>query len=317
MPEQIAAFCADKRAVLVIEEGQPEFIEQDIATQLRRADLQTRLHGKDLLPMGGEYTAEILLKGLTAFAAEHLPLLDLSSAQRFSTELAEVRERALVELGGGVPARPPNFCTGCPERPVFAALKLVERDTGKLHISTDIGCHSFATFEPFSFGNSILGYGMSMASSAAVKNFSAEVLVLSLGFDIYELDPQSKVAVTREGFARLGECIRGLGLPCVIVQEGGYHLETLDSNAQAFFSGPQAWATEDLGYTPLFPAITGGIFEFGFTDAIQQMWAAFVDELAGGDAKGFGCATPAEAADHHAVFVGHQGIGVGLAPALF
>lgn len=66
---------------------------------------------------------------------------------------------------------------------------------------------------------------------AAVKNFSAEVLVLSLGFDIYELDPQSKVAVTREGFARLGECIRRLGLPCVIVQEGGYHLETLDSNA--------------------------------------------------------------------------------------
>ncbi|MGQ3082020.1 MAG: thiamine pyrophosphate-dependent enzyme [Hydrogenophaga sp.] len=181
VPEQIAAFCADKRAVLVIEEGQPEFIEQDIATQLRRADLQTRLHGKDLLPMGGEYTAEILLKGLTAFAAEHLPLLDLSPANRFSTELAEVRVRALAVLGGGVPARPPNFCTGCPERPVFAALKLVERDVGKLHISTDIGCHSFATFEPFSFGNSILGYGMSMASSAAVKNFSAKRPVAIMG----------------------------------------------------------------------------------------------------------------------------------------
>jgi hypothetical protein len=65
--------------------------------------------------------------------------------------------------------------------------------------------------------------------------------------------------------------------------------------------GPQAWATEDLGYTPLFPAITGGIFEFGFTDAIQQMWAAFIDELAGGDAHGFPCATPDEAAAHHAV----------------
>ena len=67
VPGQITAFCASKRAVLVIEEGQPEFIEQDIATMLRRADLQTRLHGKDLLPMGGEYTAEILLKGMTAF----------------------------------------------------------------------------------------------------------------------------------------------------------------------------------------------------------------------------------------------------------
>jgi len=181
VPEQIAAFCAGKRAVLVIEEGQPEFIEQDIATQLRRADLQTRLHGKDLLPMGGEYTAEILLKGITAFASEHLPTLDTSAAARFTTELAEVRERALAELGGGVPARPPNFCTGCPERPVFAALKLVEREVGRLHISTDIGCHSFATFEPFSFGNSILGYGMSMASSAAVKNFSAKRPIAIMG----------------------------------------------------------------------------------------------------------------------------------------
>ena len=44
------------------------------------------------------------------------------------------------------------------------------------------------------------------------------VLVLSLGFDIFELDPQSKVAVTREGFGVLGERIRSLGLPCLIVQ---------------------------------------------------------------------------------------------------
>ncbi|MFJ3470725.1 histone deacetylase family protein [Pseudomonas sp. NPDC090201] len=82
-------------------------------------------------------------------------------------------------------------------------------------------------------------------SLAAVRDFQADALVLSLGFDIYELDPQSKVAVTREGFARLGERIRSLGLPCVIVQEGGYHLETLESNATAFFDSPQAWRLAD------------------------------------------------------------------------
>jgi acetoin utilization deacetylase AcuC-like enzyme len=75
----------------------------------------------------------------------------------------------------------------------------------------------------------------------AITAFGAEVLVLSLGFDIYELDPQSKVAVTTQGFARLGERVRSLGLPCVIIQEGGYHLETLEDNAHAFFVGPQAW----------------------------------------------------------------------------
>ena len=75
----------------------------------------------------------------------------------------------------------------------------------------------------------------------AVKDFGAEVLVLSLGFDIYELDPQSKVAVTTEGFAALGERIRALRMPCVIVQEGGYHLESLEANAQAFFSQKGDW----------------------------------------------------------------------------
>lgn len=65
--------------------------------------------------------------------------------------------------------------------------------------------------------------------------------------------------------------------------------------------GAQTWQVEDLGYQSLFPAITGGIFEFGFADAIQQMWAAFLDELAGGDARGFHCATPDEARDHHAI----------------
>ncbi|MDP4573387.1 histone deacetylase family protein [Pseudomonas sp. LPH60] len=77
---------------------------------------------------------------------------------------------------------------------------------------------------------------------AAVRAFGAEVLVLSLGFDIYELDPQSKVAVTRDGFAILGQRIRSLGLPCLIVQEGGYHLDSLEDNARAFFADSAAWS---------------------------------------------------------------------------
>lgn len=77
---------------------------------------------------------------------------------------------------------------------------------------------------------------------SAVQDFAAQVLVLSLGFDIYELDPQSKVAVTRDGFATLGQRIRSLGLPCLIVQEGGYHLESLEDNARAFFADSAAWA---------------------------------------------------------------------------
>ena len=68
-----------------------------------------------------------------------------------------------------------------------------------------------------------------------------------------------------------------------------------------YAGGAGVWSVEDLGFESLFPTITGGIFEFGFADAIQQMWAAFVDELAGGNANGFGCVSPQEAADHHAI----------------
>jgi len=70
-----------------------------------------------------------------------------------------------------------------------------------------------------------------------LQRFQPDALVLALGFDIYKDDPQSKVAVTTEGFAKLGATVGALQLPSVIVQEGGYHLETLDVNARAFFNG--------------------------------------------------------------------------------
>lgn len=72
---------------------------------------------------------------------------------------------------------------------------------------------------------------------AAIRQFQADALVLSLGFDIYQEDPQSKVAVSSQGFARLGQGIAQLRLPTVIVQEGGYHLDSLGRNAGQFFAG--------------------------------------------------------------------------------
>ena len=69
--------------------------------------------------------------------------------------------------------------------------------------------------------------------------------------------------------------------------------------------GPQEWRVADLGYRSAYPAITGAIFEFGFPDAILQMWAAYCDELAHGrDGMGqpFHCATPEEANAAHHIF---------------
>jgi indolepyruvate ferredoxin oxidoreductase alpha subunit len=168
IPEEIKEFCLGKRAVLVIEEGSPDYIEQQINVELRRADIQTRVFGKGCLPKAGEYTAEVLLNGLAAFFTEARPVgLDAEALVGRARELVGHKPTALAAVGE-LPPRPPNFCTGCPERPVFSAIKLAQRDLGPTHISADIGCHSFATFAPFSLGNSILGYGMSLASAAAV-----------------------------------------------------------------------------------------------------------------------------------------------------
>lgn len=68
---------------------------------------------------------------------------------------------------------------------------------------------------------------------------------------------------------------------------------------------PQTWRREDLGYDSVYPALTGRIFDFGFSDSILQMWAAFCDELVHGPAMSgrFWCATPSEAAMSHSLFM--------------
>jgi len=68
--------------------------------------------------------------------------------------------------------------------------------------------------------------------------------------------------------------------------------------------GNQAWQNADASYKSSYGTITGSIFEFGFTDSVLQMWAAFCDELAHGSAmrQSFRCALPEEAADTHKVF---------------
>lgn len=72
---------------------------------------------------------------------------------------------------------------------------------------------------------------------AAIDQFKPDALVFCHGYDTYKDDPQSKVAVTTTGFNRLGAIVAGLGLPTVIIQEGGYDLASMSDNTQSFFKG--------------------------------------------------------------------------------
>src|ERR1700744_4139103 len=171
-------FCAGKRAVLVIEEGQPNFVEQNAGSILRQRGVDVALHGKDMLPLAGEYNTATVLKGLRSFLEQYGVLerkpaprkvIPVQAVATMPTVLAATPEASsaseesavagedLSALDDNVHARPPGFCTGCPERPIFTAMKLLEREIGPHHISADIGCHLFSILPPFNLGATTLG----------------------------------------------------------------------------------------------------------------------------------------------------------------
>ena len=171
VPDEWVRFCSGKRAVLIVEEGQPEFIEQAASQILHKHALSTRIVGKDVLPRYGEYTVDALRTGLRAFIGEWAPQLSSAGAGPAGAggqiRKAQVSAEGAAKLAALVPPRPSGLCTGCPERPFFAAMKILQKETGPLHISADIGCHSFATLPPFNMGNSIMGYGLGAAGASA------------------------------------------------------------------------------------------------------------------------------------------------------
>ena len=181
IPSQIISFAKNFKALLIIEEGQPAYLEQEIGLLFHQNNISTQVAGKGYLPMAGEYTSEVIYKGVQDFLLEYNADFKTKKNIDYISEISDLKEEVKTLLDASIPARPPGFCTGCPERPFFSALKMIEKDSGKIHISTDIGCHSFATFAPFSFGQSILGYGMSLSASAGVQSFSEKRPIAIMG----------------------------------------------------------------------------------------------------------------------------------------
>ena len=176
--DELKGFCLDKSAVLMIEEGQPEYIEQTINTVLRNADIQTKVEGKSVLPRAGEYTCQALGDGVRLFFEKHAPdFLTKSSAE----PTPALSGKDLAQVSETVPARPAGFCTGCPERPVFSAMKLVKKEIGDFHVSCDIGCHLFSILPPFDIGNTTMGYGLGWAGASALNAEAGQRTISIMG----------------------------------------------------------------------------------------------------------------------------------------
>ena len=90
--DEILDFARGKSALLVVEEGQPEYIEHEIGSVLRRAGVPVALSGKDVLPMTGEYRSEVLVGGVSAFLRKHLPAVgNLLGNDAYAGEVAELK----------------------------------------------------------------------------------------------------------------------------------------------------------------------------------------------------------------------------------
>jgi indolepyruvate ferredoxin oxidoreductase alpha subunit len=169
--DEFLRFCEGMDEVLVVEEGQPNYIEQAFAAMLHKAGRGTKISGKEFLPMAGEYTGQVMLEGASAFlrqAAPHMLPVQIRAPNR--TGNAD----EITDLAAIVPGRPPGFCVGCPERPIFAATKLVEQELGPHHIASDIGCHLFSIMPPFELGATTMGYGLGPASASAFNSPDAK-----------------------------------------------------------------------------------------------------------------------------------------------
>src|SRR5471032_2864217 len=89
--KEFIRFCAGKKAILIVEEGQPDYIEQAVNTILRRAGIQTKIHGKDMLPMAGEYTGGVVRDGVKKFIEKHRP--DLLATDTEAPDTAALKQR--------------------------------------------------------------------------------------------------------------------------------------------------------------------------------------------------------------------------------
>ena len=152
----------------------PAFIEQELKALAYERRLGVRIHGKDLVAVHGRIRArgDPDRGGALPGRRGGEPARRADRARRTCAARSCARP---------LPKRPPAFCTGCPERPVFSALKIAQRELGETHVAADIGCHAFATLPPFNMGNTILGYGMGLASASAVAPAFERRVVSILG----------------------------------------------------------------------------------------------------------------------------------------
>ncbi|MBI4589805.1 MAG: indolepyruvate ferredoxin oxidoreductase subunit alpha [Candidatus Rokubacteria bacterium] len=184
VPQEVVDFLQDKREVLIVEEGMPNLLEQEIRAIAQERRLSVRLYGKDLLPMPGEYTPPVLIQGIGKFLTRTVYATNGQKSRvegRIQNLLSHL-ETARRSFALPVSTRNPVFCTGCPERPVFSALKIMQKTYERPHYAQDTGCYAMGSMAPFdTITGSYTGMGTGLASAGALSKLSDKPVVSFMG----------------------------------------------------------------------------------------------------------------------------------------
>ncbi len=185
VPEEIEDFLRDREQVLVVEEGSPNLIEEQVRSIAQQAGLPTGIFGKDILPRHGEYNPQVLVTGLGRFLAEKVYSGTRARAARTRVQQRSAKVAGQVQKAASVsaplPLRSPQFCAGCPERPVFSMLKAAERERGRPYYAADSGCYAMGSLAPFHCDDSYTGMGMGLAAGAVASRVSRQPVVAFMG----------------------------------------------------------------------------------------------------------------------------------------
>ena len=171
VPEDVRRFCSGKRAVLIVEENRPGFIEDAVNGVLRRADNEsTFLVGRETLPASGNYDSTVLLRGIGRFLQLAMPDgLDLDRVGAALEREMQAGRRCEEILPVPMPIRRGLPCAGCVARAVFSALKLVEQRHGGLLVRAGQDC--IAAMEQFEFAATATGIATADAGGSALARF--------------------------------------------------------------------------------------------------------------------------------------------------
>jgi indolepyruvate ferredoxin oxidoreductase alpha subunit len=179
-------FAKEKEMIFLIEEGAPSYLEEAIRSILHSSGISIQLFGKEgtgngrgFIPMTGGLDVDALIEPLTKILSVIEPYYAVPR-ERFS-ELMRHRERAVRESLKAVVRRNPTFCTGCPERPIFSAIKWLDEKFGRSIYAGDIGCYTMAKLPPFGTSDSCTGMGTSLDVALGLSQFYKQRVIAVMG----------------------------------------------------------------------------------------------------------------------------------------